>query len=1197
MAGYTRQSIAEIIAGATVRAAPINAEYNAIKDAFAALTGHKHDGNTGEGGYIPLIADADGLNKVVVDTATNTVIFYTEVAGVATPQVVFKDGVFEPANDNDIDLGSALKHFKNAYIKGTLTVTNVSATTLAVSSNATVGGSLTVSGALTANGNTTVGNATTDTVTVTAGVASSLIPSTDDSVDIGSPTKEWRNLYVDGVGNVDTLIADSADINGGNIDGAAIGAASPSSGAFTTLTASGGITGTVTGNVTGNLTGNVTGNVTGDVVGDVTGDIASSGTSTFNNVTVSGTLNMDAGTTATIQNLTSPTNTNDAATKGYVDTSITNLIGGAPGALDTLNELAAALNDDANAYSTLDTKINTKVSKAGDVMTGNLDMGANVITSSTNPTADSELSRKAYVDAQRDTRVAKSGDTMSGALAMGGNKITGLADPTLAQDATTKNYIDTLYGSTASAAASAAAASASATDAANSAAASASSATAASNSASAASTSETNAATSESNASTSASSASTSATNASNAQSYSEEWANKAEDSLVSVSAGGNGTDEYSAKHWAAKAAGVVANNANSINDNLPTILPTLNLDFANAKTLDPRITYTRSSTATYYDEKGRLVVAASGEPRFDHDPDTLECKGLLIEEQRTNLITRSEQFDDADWTKANSSISANATTAPDGTTTADKYIFNNGTTSPNSQLYNGVNISASTAYTLSVYAKAAEFDSFRFSLIHRTGASAYIGEVGYDFDLSLGTVAFAIAAGTAPTNYSSDIVDVGNGWYRCSVTATTDASAAILFNSMRNKDTGDGTSGIYIWGAQVEAGAFPTSYISSTETFTSRASTATYYDSTGTLQTAAVDEERLSYNPADLTAPATQLFEEQRTNLFTYSETDSTNWPIGNSSDWANTPQVISGVKIDKFTRNAVGVKDFSSSSPLSTCSVFFYDSGTASNSNTVIRLEVRGSTVVFDEILFDYSTKQFTTKNGVGNLTVLGFGNGLYRVSISFSTTVASVTSHRVAIYGDATWLGGFQLEEAAYPTSYIPTTSSTVTRSADVYSSATSTRSADSASMTGDNFSEWYRQDEGTLYVDVDSFDSANAYVLTVGTASSGPRIQITYNGEHKLNTAVVDNSGTIVVANLGGPEGATSYIAAGYAENDVAISLDGSSVYTDTSCTLPTVETLFIGSDQSSGVPLNGTIRKLTYYPKRLPNATLQAMTEE
>jgi hypothetical protein len=65
MAGYVRQSTADIIPTATVRAAPINAEYNAIRDAFAASSGHKHDGTTGEGGYIPLIGDVDALNKVV----------------------------------------------------------------------------------------------------------------------------------------------------------------------------------------------------------------------------------------------------------------------------------------------------------------------------------------------------------------------------------------------------------------------------------------------------------------------------------------------------------------------------------------------------------------------------------------------------------------------------------------------------------------------------------------------------------------------------------------------------------------------------------------------------------------------------------------------------------------------------------------------------------------------------------------------------------------------------------------------------------------------------------------------------------------------------------------------------------------------------------------------------------------------------
>ena len=73
MAGYTRQSVADIIPNETVKSAPINAEYNAIRDAFAASTGHKHDNSTGEGGYVPLIADADGLNKVVVDTSNNRV--------------------------------------------------------------------------------------------------------------------------------------------------------------------------------------------------------------------------------------------------------------------------------------------------------------------------------------------------------------------------------------------------------------------------------------------------------------------------------------------------------------------------------------------------------------------------------------------------------------------------------------------------------------------------------------------------------------------------------------------------------------------------------------------------------------------------------------------------------------------------------------------------------------------------------------------------------------------------------------------------------------------------------------------------------------------------------------------------------------------------------------------------------------------
>jgi phage-related tail fiber protein len=116
----------------------------------------------------------------------------------------------------------------------------------------------------------------------------------------------------------------SAAISAGTINGAVIGGSSPLAITGTNITAntgfSGPLTGAVTGNVTGNLTGNVTGNITGNVTGNLTGNVtAASGTSTFNNVTISGALDMDSSTSATITGLASPTNDSDAATKGYVD--------------------------------------------------------------------------------------------------------------------------------------------------------------------------------------------------------------------------------------------------------------------------------------------------------------------------------------------------------------------------------------------------------------------------------------------------------------------------------------------------------------------------------------------------------------------------------------------------------------------------------------------------------------------------------------------------------------------------------------------------------------------------------------------------------------------------------------------------------------------------------------------------------------
>jgi hypothetical protein len=255
------------------------------------------------------------------------------------------------------------------------------------------------------------------------------------------------------------------DINGGNIDATQIGAASASTVIGTTVTATnfvGPIAGAVTGNVTGNTAGVHTGAVSGDVSGNVT---AGSGSSSFNNVTINGSLDMNAGTSATITGLSNPVQGSDAATKTYVDSAIAATVAAAPAALDTLNELAAALGDDANYAATTTAALATKLPLAGGTLSGSLAMGTSKITGLGTPTAGTDASTKAYVDTADALKVTKAGDTMSGVLAMGANKITGVADPTTAQDAATKTYVDTILGSSTAAATSAANASTSETNA------------------------------------------------------------------------------------------------------------------------------------------------------------------------------------------------------------------------------------------------------------------------------------------------------------------------------------------------------------------------------------------------------------------------------------------------------------------------------------------------------------------------------------------------------------------------------------------------------------------------------------------------------------------------------------------------------------------------------------------------------------
>ena len=245
-----------------------------------------------------------------------------------------------------------------------------------------------------------------------------------------------------------------------------------------------------------------------------------------------------------------------------------------------------------------------------------------------------------------------------------------------------------------------------------------------------------------------------------------------------------------------------------------------LALDFDRTTTLDSRITFTRATSATYFDSSGVLQTASSGVARFDHrlESGVWVNKGLLIEEQRTNLNIYSEEFDNAAWTKTNTTVTADDETAPDGNVTADA-IVENTTNSAHTVAYNAtIGITGNNKYTASVFLKKGTRD---WGIVAMSIFGNFVNNPRAWFDLNNGVVGTLDTGADAAT-----IQDCGNGWYRCTVTATSVASPTTASGVIVGCSSGDnvvtyaGTNGakaLYAWGAQYELGAFPTSYIKTT--------------------------------------------------------------------------------------------------------------------------------------------------------------------------------------------------------------------------------------------------------------------------------------------------------------------------------------------------------------------------------------------
>ncbi|QQE90279.1 phage head spike fiber domain-containing protein [Azotobacter chroococcum] len=196
-------------------------------------------------------------------------------------------------------------------------------------------------------------------------------------------------------------------------------------------------------------------------------------------------------------------------------------------------------------------------------------------------------------------------------------------------------------------------------------------------------------------------------------------------------------------------------------------------------------VTFTRASTGTYFDSAGVLQTAAVDGMRIDYDPVTKVCRGLLIEEQRTNLLLRSSEFDNAAWVKSGVTVTADAVVAPDGTMTGDTYAWTGVANAY--QVVSGVTPGA--VYTFSYFVKLGTKSVARYAVYDVTNAAFIVGST--------------VAAGVGTS-----------AWTRITVTFTAPAGCTSVRGYCDRCDSSLEYGTIHLWGAQFEAGAFPTSYI-----------------------------------------------------------------------------------------------------------------------------------------------------------------------------------------------------------------------------------------------------------------------------------------------------------------------------------------------------------------------------------------------
>lgn len=589
------------------------------------------------------------------------------------------------------------------------------------------------------------------------------------------------------------------------------------------------------------------------------------------------------------------------------------------------------------------------------------------------------------------------------------------------------------------------------------------------------------------------------------------------------------------------------------------SIRPSLLLDFAKTRTLDPRVTFTRASTATFYDTNTATVA-------------------------EQNLVTYSQEFDNAAWTKAATSVTTNVIAGPDSSTASASLLTADGTANIHYITHAGV--ASTTGKTFSIYLKAG---TNNFAQIYFASSSLAFA----NFDLSAGTV------GSVGSTQTASIVSVGGGWYRCIVASASTVISAprvviVSSSTAAVAESNSLTTNIYMWGAQAEYRQFATAYVQTSS------QTAAYY--IPVLQTAASGAARFDCDPISRQSLGL-LIEEARTNLLTYSsEYDNAVWTKNNTVVAVNQMIAPDGtLTADIVAADAVNTthsiqQSFSAVSGTNyTASVFVRKY----NGPQYVQLMLTGTTNL--SAYFDFFTREFSNVSGGATVGYADVGNGWYRIWITRAADSTSTQNFVISSYdtlgtsyvgnsfvGQVYW--GGQVETGAFPTSYIPTTSAQVTRAADSFT------------MSGTSFSNWYNHAEGTISVTAVNkgvVSDTTLYSIDDGTTGQTNTIDVRYTG-FGVATRSRSRANSVTDVDIQSSLfdfGTQQQFSFGYKLNDFAASISGATASTDSVGILPiTLMTRFRLGARGTGIPITQLyVSRFAYYPERLSNTELQGIT--